>query len=117
MTIRTSRRFVLATAIAMFAIGGMARAAETPPPAPADPTPAQRQEMAAIHRKMAECLVSERPFAECRAEMHPSCQTTLGVHGCPMMQGGGMGPGMMGGRGMHGGGMPQGAPSKDAETP
>jgi hypothetical protein len=119
MTIRTSRRFVLATAIAMLAIGGMARAAETTPPVPADPTPAQRQEMAAIHRKMAECLASERPFAECRAEMHASCQTTLGAHGCPMMQGGGMGPGMMGGRGMHHGGgmMPGTAPSKDGATP
>jgi hypothetical protein len=112
MRIRTSLRIVLATAIVTFSIGGIARAAETAAPAPADPTPAQRQLMAAIHRKMAECLASERPFAACRAEMHASCQTTLGTRGCPMMQGGGMGPGMGRGR-MHGGGMGQGAPGTD----
>lgn len=120
---RTTRGSVLAVAIAMAAIGGIARAAETTPPVPADPTVTQRQEMAAIHRKMAECLTSERSFSECRAEMHASCQTTLGAQGCPMMQGGGMGRGMMGGGGMHGGGMMQGggmmpsAPDTTGTTP
>lgn len=115
MTIRMKRRFGIAAAILMFSISGIARAAESPPPVPADPTPSQRQGMAAIHRKMAECLASERPFAECRAEMHASCQTTLGAQGCPMMQGGGMGPGMMGGGRMRGGGMMEGASGTDGE--
>jgi hypothetical protein len=75
-------------------------------PAPADPSAEQRQKMAEIHRKMADCLVSERPIAECRAEMHASCQSMMGADGCPMM---GMGPGMMG-RGRMGGGMMPGAP-------
>ena len=115
MGIRTSGRFGIAAAIVMFSVSGIAWATEPPPAAPADPTPAQRQGMAAIHRRMAECLVSERPFAECRSEMHGSCQKTLGAQGCPMMQGGGMGPGMMGGGRMRGGGMMQGAPGTDAE--
>jgi hypothetical protein len=117
MKIRTSHWFLLAAAIAMFSIGTIARAEETAPTVPADPDPAQRQQMAAIHRRMAECLTSDRPFADCRAEMHASCQTTLGAGGCPMMQGGGMGPGRMGGGGMHGGGMMQSTPKVDGSTP
>lgn len=113
MRFRATRSFVLAVAIGMFSIGAVAQAEETSPPAPADPTPAQRQAMAAIHRKMAECLASERPFAECRAEMHASCRATLGAQGCPMMQGGGMGPGMRGGgRRMHGEGMMRPSPKR-----
>jgi len=82
---------------------------------PGDPgrtrlTPEQRQQMAETHRKMAECLVSTRPFAECRAEMHASCQANH-ADGCPMM-GGPMGPGGMG-RGM-GMGMRQGPGAMDA---
>jgi hypothetical protein len=89
-------RFILALGIGML-VCGPAIAAE---PAPADPTPEQRQKMAEVHQQMAACLVSARPIAECRAEMHKNCQTMMGNEGCPMMHGGGMGPGMMGGGGM-----------------
>lgn len=92
------RVVVFATALC---IGTAAMAADPAPPPGADPTPEQRQAMAAVHRKMAECLVSTRPFEECRAEMHATCQAEH-MGGCPMM-GGPMGQGM--GRGMHGPGM------------
>jgi hypothetical protein len=88
-------RFVLALGIGIL-ISGPALAAD---PAPADPTPAQRQQMAAIHQQMAACLSSEKPMSECRAEMQKNCQTVMGNEGCPMMHGGGMGRGM-GGRGL-----------------
>jgi len=95
-------------------IGLAASAAETGKPAPGTPSPSaptpsadQRQEMAAIHEKMAACLRSERSYADCRSEMWNSCQTQMGQNGCPMM--GMMGPGMVGRRGM-GPGMMYGAP-------
>jgi hypothetical protein len=87
------------------ASAGAALAADPQAAAPADPTPAARQQMAEVHEKMAACLRSDRPIAECRAEMWKSCQSMTGESGCPM--GGGMGPGM--GRGMmHRRGMMQG---------
>ena len=120
---RIDLRAALVFATALF-VGAAAMAADPAPTPEPDPTAAQRQSMAEVHRKMAECLVSTRPFAECRAEMQASCQAEH-AGGCPMMggsmgpgMGGGMhGPGMMGGsmgqgmgRGMHGSGM-MGAPS------
>jgi hypothetical protein len=81
-------QFVLALGIGML-IGGPALAAD---PAPADPSPAQRQKMAEIHQQMAACLVSTKPMSECRAEMQKNCQGMMGNEGCPMMHGGGMGP-------------------------
>ena len=105
MTRFTLRGIAFAAGIAL--ISSTALAAD-PPSTPPDPTPAQRQQMAAVHRKMAECLASERPFTECRNEMHSGCAGIMGGQGCPMM--GMMGGGMMHGRGMMGGQTPAPAP-------
>ena len=69
--------------------------AKAPPPAP---TAEQRQKMAEVHQKMADCLRSDRPIAECRSEMATACHDMMGAGGCPMMGTGpgGMGPGMKG---------------------
>lgn len=56
-----------------------------------EPTQEQRQKMAEAHRRMAECLASDRTWGDCHAEMHTSCQQHMGAQGC--MAGGGMGPG------------------------
>jgi hypothetical protein len=81
----------------------------TPPPAP---TAEQRQKMADVHQKMAECLRSDRPIADCRSEMATACHDVLGADACPMMGKGrgGMGPGM-------GHGMMQGPPSTTPAPP
>ena len=86
----------------------------TPPPAP---TAEQRQKMADVHQKMAECLRSDRPIADCRSEMASACHDMLGAGACPMMGKGhgGMGPGMMGpGKGP---GMMQGPPPSTTPDP
>jgi len=113
MTGRTSLRWGVSIAAALF-LGAAAFAEEPAPPAPAEPTSEQRKQMAETHRKMAECLLSERPFAECRAEMHARCQEQMGPEGCPMM-GGGMGMGM--GRGMRRGPGMMGEPSPAPNEP
>jgi hypothetical protein len=117
-------RFVLTAALATFASTSSFAAEETQaatgsqaaPAAPATapaPTPEQRKQLAAAHRRMADCLDSDRPFSECHAEMHASCMSTMGAQGCPMMGGGmGMGKGMGMGRGMM-----RGAPGAGAPTP
>jgi hypothetical protein len=97
--IRFSTR-VFATAIGVALLSSAALAADPAPQPPVDPTPAQRKEMASVHRKMADCLDSNRSFAECRTEMQSSCVQLMGQNGCPMMMGGG---GMMGRGGMMGG--------------
>ena len=109
-------RFVLAAALATaasapsFAAGETPAASDSPAAAAAPtPTPEQRKQMAAAHRRMADCLDSNRSFSECHAEMHAACMSTMGAQGCPMM-GGGMGMGMGHGMGMGRGGMMQGAP-------
>jgi hypothetical protein len=90
---------------------------------PAAPSTEQRQRMAEVHQKRADCLKSSRPIAECRAEMHQACRGMMGEAACPMMGqgGGGMGPGMMGhGRGMGPGmmgGPAQGPPAPSAPAP
>jgi hypothetical protein len=98
---------------ALLALLSVSPAFAAEPEKPSDPTPEARQQMAAVHQKMAECLRSDRPIAECRAEMMRSCHEMMGERGCPMMgsTGGGMGPGMMGGRMMQGGPAPE-APKK-----
>ena len=108
MKIRTSR-WGLSVAMVL-ASGGLALAADPEKAVPAEPTPEVRREMAAVHKKMAGCLESERPIAECRAEMMKSCQTMMGEGGCPMM--GSMGGGMMHGPGMMHGGEPKAEPGK-----
>lgn len=64
--------------------------AQTKSPAPAkkgsmEPTPEQREKMAAVHEKMVTCLRSSKPMSECRQEMMKSCEETMGKEGCPMM--------------------------------
>jgi hypothetical protein len=44
----------------------------------------QRQKMADLHNKMADCLKSDRPLSECRQEMAKGCQDSFGKEGCPM---------------------------------
>lgn len=62
-------------------------------------TAEQRQDMAAVHEKMAACLRSDKPFEDCQKEMMQSCHSMMGNGGCPMM-------GQMGKmRGMMNGGM------------
>jgi hypothetical protein len=111
MTVRTSQWVGWIAALAL-AAGSSALAAEPKKSAPAEPSPEVRQQMAAVHQKMADCLRSDRPMAECRTEMANSCQQMVGASGCPMMGSGtgGMGPGMMGG-GMMGQPAPE-APKK-----
>jgi len=110
MTSRTSRWWAR---IAVFALLSVSPAFAAEPEKPSDPSPQARQQMAAVHQKMAECLRSERPIAACRAEMMKSRHEMMGDLGCPMMgsTGGGMGPGMMGGGMMQGGPAPE-APKK-----
>jgi len=91
-----NRSFAFVAGIAL--LSSAAFAADPTPQAPADPTPAQRKEMASVHRKMADCLDSNRSFAECRTEMQSNCTQMMGQTGCPMM-GMGMGGGMMHGAG------------------
>lgn len=109
MTLRSNRWFGLITALALVSAGA-AFAAEPQKGAPPEPTPEARQNMAAVHEKMAACLKSNRSIAECRTEMQASCQSMMGQGGCPMWGSAGMGPGMMGrgpmGPGMMGGGGP-----------
>lgn len=102
----------------VLAWAGPARAAEPEKAPPAAPTAEQRQKMAEVHEKMAECLRSDRPIGECRREMMKACHDTLGADSCPMMGKGpgGMGPGMMGpGKGQ--GHMMQGPPTSTTPAP
>ena len=110
MTSRTSRWCMRIAALALLSVSP-AFAAD--PGKPSDPSPEARQQMAAVHQKMAECLRSDRAIAECRAEMMKSCHAMMGERGCPMMGStdGGMGPGMMGPGMMQGGPAPE-APEK-----
>jgi len=84
----------LATLAVVAAPLARADPAKTPPAAP---TAEQRQKMAEVHQKMADCLRSDRPLADCRNEMAAACHDMMGAGGCPMMGNGpgGMGPGMV----------------------
>lgn len=73
------------------------KATKTPKNAMAEMTKEQRENMAAMHEKMAECLRSDKAMSECRTEMKGQCQAMMGGDGCPMMMDhmrGMMGPGM-----------------------
>lgn len=48
-------------------------------------TKEQRQKMAEVHQKMADCLKSDKPLSECRSEMMKACHDNMGAQGCPMM--------------------------------
>ncbi|MFI5315474.1 MAG: hypothetical protein ACHQ6T_07225 [Myxococcota bacterium] len=103
MTFRTSHSRGALAALALLAASSVF-AAEPETGSASAPSPELRQQMAAVHQKMADCLRSTRPIADCRAEMVSSCQQLMGDSGCPMMGSGsgGMGPGMMGGGKMMG---------------
>jgi hypothetical protein len=105
-----------AVAALALALAGPARAAEPKKAAAPAPTAEQRQKMAEVHQKMADCLRSDRPIAECRSEMATACHDMLGADGCPMMGkgAGGMGPGMMGKGHGH---MMEGSPSSTTPAP
>jgi hypothetical protein len=105
MTSRTKSSYVLIAGITLLSSGLALAQSDT---AQSAPSPAARQQMAAVHEKMAACLKSDQPMSECRAEMWKSCNE-MKEAGCPMMDsmGGGMGPGMMGGG--RGRGMMQGS--------
>ncbi|MGE3759937.1 MAG: hypothetical protein AB7H97_19375 [Pseudobdellovibrionaceae bacterium] len=44
-----------------------------------------RQKMADMHTRMAECLKSDKPMRECHSEMMKGCRGMMGKEGCPMM--------------------------------
>lgn len=85
---------VLTTLIAGGAFAQGSRTSNSTNDATTQITPQQRQNMAAIHEKMAACLRSDKPIDECRTEMQENCQEMAG--GCPMAGMGRMGM-------MHGG--------------
>jgi len=87
MTSRTHRWYGLIAALALAAVSP-ALAADPEKSAPSEPSPEVRQQMAAVHQKLADCLRSDRPIAECKAEMKTSCHEMMGEGGCPMMGGG-----------------------------
>ncbi len=113
---RSSSRLIVWLVLLALASAGPTWAADPKKAPPPEPSAEQRQKMAEVHEKMAECLRSSRPLAECRSEMATACQGMLGAGACPMMGRGrgGLGPGMMG-SGM-GPGMMQG-PTSTPQTP
>ncbi|MGE3341652.1 MAG: hypothetical protein AB7J46_07195 [Candidatus Altimarinota bacterium] len=44
-----------------------------------------RQKMADLHTKMAECLKSDKAMNDCQSEMMKGCKSMMGKEGCPMM--------------------------------
>lgn len=62
-------------------------------------TKEDRQKMADMHTKMAECLKSDKSMSDCQSEMMKSCKGMMGKEGCPMM---GHMKGMMNGMMNHG---------------
>ncbi len=106
-------RFAYAPLVALAMVWASAAfAADPPTAAPAEPSREAREQMAAAHQKIADCLRSSRPVAECHAEMKAGGGCMMGDGGCPMMEGGTCpamkGEGMKHGPGaMHGGAPPQ----------
>lgn len=91
------RKFLVCTSIVMILTSGAAGAAETKtektnPSKPQELSKAQREQMAILHEKMAQCLRSEKSLQECHQELRAQCQEMIGTEGCPMM---GMGQGLM----------------------
>lgn len=80
------------TGTILLATATMALAAEPPANQAAAPSKEMRDQMAAVHQRMAACLRSEKPIAECREEMRRNCAKFMGEQDCPMM---GMGGRMM----------------------
>ncbi|MGZ3671380.1 MAG: hypothetical protein ACXVB9_08870 [Bdellovibrionota bacterium] len=79
----------LALATIMFAVSATPalcaeKAKPTEKKAMMEMTPAQREEMAAMHEKMAACLRSDKPIKDCHKEMMDTCKNAK--NGCPMMK-------------------------------
>ncbi|HTL12974.1 MAG TPA: hypothetical protein VL588_10825 [Bdellovibrionota bacterium] len=49
-----------------------------------EPTKEERQKMADMHSKMADCLKSDKPMKECKDDMMKNCKDSMGDD-CPMM--------------------------------
>ncbi|MCM2280463.1 MAG: hypothetical protein NDI61_01300 [Bdellovibrionaceae bacterium] len=49
------------------------------------PSKEDRQKMAEMHTKMADCLKSDKPMGDCKNEMMKSCKSMMGKESCPMM--------------------------------
>ena len=69
----------------MIAGASLVFAADEPPAAPPAPSKEMREQMAAVHEKMAACLRSDNGFAACRDEMQRNCREMMGQQACPMM--------------------------------
>jgi len=93
----SSRSLALLGGLSLLA-GSALAAGATEPGKPAPPTAEQRSKMAEMHRRMADCLASDRSIDECRAEMQASCAQIGYAGACGMMAGGGH---RMGGGPMH----------------
>jgi hypothetical protein len=93
MSTRRASNTLLRNSIAFLMIAGAPAvfAADEPPAPPSAPSKEMREQMAAVHEKMAACLRSDKAFAGCRDEMQKSCRELMGEQACPMM---GMGMGM-----------------------
>jgi len=92
MSIRRASNTILRSLIASMMIAGASSvfAADEPPAAPPAPSKEMREQMAAMHERMAACLRSDKAIAACRDEMQNNCREKMGEQVCPMM-----------GKGMH----------------
>lgn len=74
--------------ILLFALISLSSYAETKPKNKMMPmmeaTKEQRDNMAKIHEKMAECLRSDKTLQDCHAEMKNSCHESMGNDACQM---------------------------------
>ena len=106
---RRPSHWTVTLALLALAFAAPTWAADAKKTSPPEPTAEQRQKMAEVYQKMADCVRSTRPMTECRSEMVAACHS-IGGGVCPGMGRGrgGMGPGMMGYGG--GPGMMQGPP-------
>lgn len=80
-------KIIFAACLLLTSLATPALSADSPKPtakkAMMELTPAQREEMAVAHEKMAACLRSDKPLSDCHKEMMKSCKGMKG--GCPMM--------------------------------
>lgn len=91
-TRRASNTFLRNLIVSMMIAGANAVfAADEPPAPPPAPSKEMREQMAAMHERMAACLRSDKAIAACRDEMQKNCREKMGEQACPMM---GMGMGM-----------------------
>ena len=87
MSTRRASNTLLRNLIASMMIAGASSvlAADEPPAVPPAPSKEMREQMAAVHEKMAACLRSDKAFADCRDEVQKNCREMMGQQACPMM--------------------------------